>query len=287
MSERILIIGAGNVGRGLFRAFRASGGVEVLGLHARKPSPFATSSGALPASLSDANTIVLAVRDEQIDGALAELIGEVGSSGRRRVASGTAIMHTSGGAEPALIPQLGEMGLSGGTFHPLVPFANPDRAPELLRRAWIGIDGDEHARATSRRLAGHLGSRTLEIPVGGKAVYHAAAVMSSNFPVVLAAVAGRLLTDLGIPERSARHAVHSLMDAAVSNIAEAPPTDALTGPVVRGESDTVLRHLTALRGDPEARALYRRLSLAALEIAAGRGADPVRLEEIQRLLLLR
>jgi len=286
VSERVLIVGAGQVGRGLFRAFRASG-VDVLGLHGRRPSAFTTSSGALPDAMGDANTIVIAVRDNQIDDALGQIVEERGVNGQGRLASGTVIVHTSGGTEPSLIPRIAEIGLFGGTFHPLVPFANPERAPELLRRAWIGIDGDDHARAASRRLAGHVGARTLDIPPGGKNVYHAAAVMASNFPVVLAAVAGQMLSDIGVPERSAQYAVHALMEAAVSNIADRSATEALTGPVVRGDAETVQRHLVALRGNPEAKALYRRLSSAALEIASRRGVDPRRLNEIRSLLLLR
>jgi predicted short-subunit dehydrogenase-like oxidoreductase (DUF2520 family) len=285
VSERVLIVGAGQVGRGLFRAFRASG-IEVLGLHGRRASAWTTSSGTLPSTISDANTIVLAVRDNQIDDTVAELLNEQRGA-RGRIASGTVVVHTSGGAEPELIPRLSEYGLSGGTFHPLIPFANPDRVPDLMRRAWIGIDGDDPARATSRRLAGHVGARTLDIPPGGKPLYHAAAVMSSNFPVVLAAIASRALSSLGIPERSAQHAVHGLMEAAVSNIAETPPAEALTGPIVRGETDTVIRHLTALRTHAEARAVYKRLSLSALEIAAERGVDPEVIEEMRRALLLR
>lgn len=286
MSERVFIIGAGQVGRGLFRALRGAG-VELVGLHSRRPSPIATSHGVLPAVLADANTIIVAVRDDQLDGVLGDLVDATSPSGRRRLASGTVIVHTSGGAEPALIPRLGEMGLSGGTFHPLVPFANPDRAPELLRKAWIGIDGDEQARATSRRLAGHLGARTLDIPPGMKSIYHASAVISSNFPVVLAAVASGILTQAGVPERSAQHAVHSLMEAAISNMADDNPESVLTGPVMRGDVEAVQRHLQALRHNSEARALYRRLSFAALEIASRQGTDPARLAEIQRLLLLR
>lgn len=274
------------MGRGLFRAFRASG-VEVLGLHGRRPSGFTTSSGALPPAIGNANTIIVAVREEQIDDALAELMSERGAKGRGRIASGTVVVHTSGSAEPALLPQLSEYGLSGGTFHPLVAFANPERASELLKRAWIGIDGDEQAKATSRRLAGHIGARTIDIPAGGKSTYHAAAVMSSNFPVVLASLASELLIGLGIPERSAQQAVHSLMEGAVSNLADSSPGEALTGPIARGDADTVMRHLTALRGDAEARAVYKRLSLAALTIARSNGVDAARLEEIQRLLLLR
>ena len=286
MSERVFILGAGQVGVGLFRAFRAAH-VEVVGLHSRRPSPVATSSGHLPSSIGDANTIMVAVRDNQIDDAFAELVDATSTSGRRRLASGTVILHTSGGAEPEMQSRLGDMELGGGTFHPLVPFANPERAPELLRKGWIGIDGDDSARATSRRLAGQIGARTLEIPPGMKSIYHAAAVISSNFPVVLEAVASNLMISLGIPERSAHQAVHSLMEAAISNTADKDPEEALTGPVIRGDVDTVQSHLQALRYNPEARALYRRLSFAALEIANRRGTDPEQLAEIQRLLLLR
>jgi predicted short-subunit dehydrogenase-like oxidoreductase (DUF2520 family) len=286
VSERVLIVGAGQVGRGLFRAFRASG-IDVLGLHGRKASAWTTSSGALPFTISDANTIVVAVRDNQIDDAIVELLNENQRGGRGRISSGTVVVHTSGGAEPEMIPRLSEFGLSGGTFHPLVPFANPDRVPDLLKRAWIGIDGDDPARATSRRLAGHVGARTLDIPPGGKPLYHASAVMSSNFPVVLAALASDVFVSLGIGERSAQQAVHGLMEAAVSNLAESSPVDALTGPVVRGETETVMRHLAALRHEAEARAVYKRMSLAALSIAAERGVSPEVIEEMRRVLLLR
>jgi predicted short-subunit dehydrogenase-like oxidoreductase (DUF2520 family) len=286
VSERVFIVGAGQVGVGLFRAFRAAH-VEVVGLHSRRHSSVATSSGQFPAAIGDANAIIVAVRDDQLDDVLADLVDASAPAGRRRLASGTVVVHTSGGAEPELLSRLADMGLSGGTFHPLVPFANPERAPELLRRAWIGIDGDDPARATSRRLAGHIGARTLDIPPGMKSIYHAAAVISSNFPVVLEAVASNLMAEVGIPERSAQQAVHSLMEAAISNTAGASPESVLTGPVVRGDVDTVQRHLHALRHNPDARALYRRLSFAALEIAKRRGADPARLAEIQRLLLLR
>jgi predicted short-subunit dehydrogenase-like oxidoreductase (DUF2520 family) len=230
---------------------------------------------------------VLAVRDDQIDDAIAELIDQRPGTGKPRLASGTVVLHTSGSAEPELIPRLSERGLGGGTFHPLIPFGNPEKVPELLKKAWIGIDGDDLARATSRRIAGHIGSRTLEIPPGGKAMYHAAAVMSSNFPVVLAELASEVFSAIGIPERSAQQAVRGLMEAAVSNLAEHTPAEALTGPIVRGETDTIVRHLAALRSDADARAVYKRLSLAALTIASQRGVPAETIAEMQRALLLR
>ena len=77
------------------------------------------------------------------------------------------------------------------------------------------------------------------------------------------------------------------MDAAVSNLSEHSPAEALTVPVVRGETQTLMRHLAALRGEADARAVYKRLSLAALTIAAQRGVSPEVIAEMQRVLLLR
>ena len=276
MSERVFIIGPGHVGRGLFRAFRASD-VEVVGLHGKRPSGVATSSGPLPTEMASANVVIVCVRDPQIDETLEELMA---ASKSGLVQRGTVVLHTSAIAEPPGLAALSDAGFPGGTFHPLVPFSDPEVAAELLRKGWIGIDGENAARSTSRRLAGHIGARTVDIPPGKKPAYHAAAVISSNFPVVLASVAGHLLHDIGIPDSSAYQVVESLMSGALANMKHALPDDALTGPVVRGDAETVKKHLTGLRGHGSASEVYRALSAAAVEIAGRRGTDPRKLAAV-------
>jgi predicted short-subunit dehydrogenase-like oxidoreductase (DUF2520 family) len=268
------------VGRGLFRAFRASG-VEVVGFHGKRASGIASSSGPLPREIAGANVVLVCVRDNQLDAAMSEILAAAKSD---MLTAGTVVLHTSAIAEPRGLGALAEAGFPGGTFHPLVPFADPEIAAELMRKAWIGIDGDTAARNASRRLAGHLGARTLEIPTGSKPAYHAVAVISSNFPVVLASVATRLLHELGVPEASAYQAVESLISGALTNMRQSMPDDALTGPVVRGDADTVAQHLRALESHPAAREVYRALSLAAVDIAARRGTDPKKLAAIGGLL---
>ena len=280
MSERVFIIGPGHVGRGLFRAFRASG-VEVVGLHGKRPSAVATSSGAIPGEASQANVVIVCVRDPQLDDAIQE-IAVAAKDGR--ISRDTVILHTSAIAEPAALVALSSAGFPGGTFHPLVPFSDPDVSADLLRKAWIGIDGENAAKNASRRLAGHLGARTLEIPSGRKPAYHAAAVISSNFPVVLASVAGHLLHDIGIPDASAYQAVDSLMSGAIANMKQSMPDDALTGPVIRGDAETVGKHLRALGGMQPAREIYRVLSNAAVEIARRRGTDARKLAAVGAML---
>jgi predicted short-subunit dehydrogenase-like oxidoreductase (DUF2520 family) len=280
VSERVFIIGPGHVGRGLFRAFRASG-VGVVGLHGKRPSGVATSSGTLPKEMGGANVVIVSVRDPQLDDAIEELTVAARSG---LVVHGTVILHTSAIAEPSGLRALSDAGFPGGTFHPLVPFTDPEIAAELLRKGWIGIDGENAAKSASRRLAGHLGARTLDIPPGKKPAYHAAAVISSNFPVVLASVAGHLMHDIGIPDASAYQAVESLMSGALANMKQALPDDALTGPVVRGDAETVGKHLRALQGHGAASEVYRALSAAAVEIAKKRGVDAKKLLALSGLL---
>ena len=138
MSERVFIVGPGHVGRGLFRAFRASG-VEVVGLHGKRASAVATSSGDIPREASQANVVVVCVRDPQLDDAIRE-VAVAAKDGR--ISRGTVILHTSAIAEPAGLLGLSSAGYPGGTFHPLVPFSDPDVSADLLRKAWIGIDGE-------------------------------------------------------------------------------------------------------------------------------------------------
>jgi predicted short-subunit dehydrogenase-like oxidoreductase (DUF2520 family) len=280
VTERVFIIGPGHVGRGLFRAFRASG-VDIVGLHGKRPSGVTSSSGNIPAEVARANVVIVCVRDTQLDAAVEE-VQLAASDGR--IQRGTVVLHTSAIAEPRRLLELGQSGYPGGTFHPLIPFSDPDISAELLRKGWIGIDGENAAKNVSRRLAARIGARTLEIPAGGKPAYHAAAVMSSNFPVVLASVAGRLLHDIGIPDSSAYQAVESLMSGALTNMKQALPDDALTGPVVRGDAETVGKHVRGLQDHASALGVYRALSSAAVEIATRRGTDAKKLAAIAGIL---
>lgn len=248
MSERIFVVGAGKVGRGLVRAFRFSG-IEVVGLHARIPTEDATTYGDFPEDLSDANVILIAVSDSQIDPVLSRFIENIQSK-KNWIRSGTVFLHTSGSVDPESFASLQRLGMATGTFHPLIPFATPEQGASMLSDAWIGIDGSPGAQAASRRISGALGARTVNIPAGSKVAYHAAAVIASNFPIVLAAVASRVLSDRGVPQHAAENVVSSLMRSAVDNLRLGSPSEVLTGPAARGDTDTIRRHQMALRSDP-------------------------------------
>lgn len=278
MSERVFILGAGRAGLGLARALRASG-VDVVGLHGRRNAggPDGITTGVIPHGLNGANVVLIAVRDAQIDDAVRELEGA-------GLAPGTVVLHASGSAEPATLDELRSHGVPCGTFHPLLPLADPSRAAVMFRDAWVGIDGDPAARAMARTLAARLGAQTLEIPAGEKARYHAAAVLASNFPVVLLALAEQLLSDTGIDADHARRALRPLFHAAAENVGSRDAAKVLTGPVVRGDVGTVRGHLDALRDDPDVLDVYRVLARAAISVAREAGTDAAKLAAIRELL---
>src|SRR5690349_11713066 len=207
-TARVFVIGAGKAGRALAHATQI-GGIDVVGLHGRRPAG-GTTWGEWPESLARATVVLVTVRDAELDGVLRDLL----TAG---VAEGTVVLHASGTAEPPSLNRLRSQGHPAGTFHPLLPLTDPTRAAEQLHRAWIGIDGDARARSVSRELAAAIGARVVEIPDGAKARYHAAAVLVSNFPIVLFALATRVLTSAGVSEQAARGAAGTLLTAAVEN----------------------------------------------------------------------
>jgi predicted short-subunit dehydrogenase-like oxidoreductase (DUF2520 family) len=264
----------------LARAFREAG-IDVVGVHGRRPlidGPVSVTAGPLPPAIAHAGIVLVTVQDGQLYAALDELSAAP-------LAPGAVVLHASGSTDPrAALDRMRDQGHPVGTFHPLVPLAESDRAPALLRGAWIGVDGDPAAVDAACALAGRLGARVLAIPPAGRAAYHAAAVMASNFPTVLASLAASLMQSVGVDEFVARAAVRHLMRAAVINLAEAEPDVALTGPISRGDVGTVARHLEVLRATPELDAVYRALSRAAIPLAAAQGTDPAALQRIADLV---
>ena len=280
MTDRVFIFGAGRAGRSLARALRA-GGVQIVGLHGRHASiDEGITAGAPPGSLGSASCVLVTVRDAQLDSALATLA-------TASLAPQAIVLHASGSADPGALTDLRSAGHPCGTFHPLVALSDPAHAPQTLRGAWIGVDGDGDARRVSERLAAAVGAQVLYIPPGEKPRYHAAAVFASNFPTVLMCLAEELLREVGIAPEVAGRALHPLFASAVENLRGGAGADALTGPIVRGDTNTVERHLLALRAraHPDTLDAYRALSRVALRwVRDGGRGDDRRLDEIDRLL---
>ena len=179
----------------------------------------------------------------------------------RETPAGPWISHTSG-ATPlaALAPHERRFAM-----HPLQTFTKR-RGPEQLDGAWAAVSAkSEDALRTGFWLAETLGLRPFELADEGRGAYHAGAAMASNYLVTLRRSAGSLLEAAGAPSE----ALDPLMRRVVENRFE------LTGPIARGDWETLEHHLDAIRAErPELEELYRVLaeataSLAGREIPVG------------------
>lgn len=136
-------------------------------------------------------------------------------------------------------------------------------------------------------LARDLGARPKRVEGGQRVLYHAAAVFASNYVVAVMTEAVKILTAIGWSEKDAAGAVVPLADGVIANIREHGLVRALTGPIRRGEADTVTAHIRALNEldhKPPIEAVYRMLGQVALEIAREAGLDPAAAERTKRAL---
>lgn len=255
----VAIIGAGRAGRALALALtRAS--VPVLVCTRRKASlPPGINSSLEPwaTALEGAGIILVAVPDDAIE----DVAGRLTDANL----AAAVVLHCSGLRDRSALAALEGRAAGLGSFHPLQTLAGDTDAADRLRAAYAVLEGDAGAVAAGRRLAALLGMQALEITAPNKPLYHAAAVIVSNYTVALAAVAERLALAAGIPAAAAGRIFLPLLEGTWRNLEMRGATDALTGPIVRGDAGTVQAHLDAL--DEEARRLYAVMGLEALKVA--------------------
>ena len=285
-ADRLWIIGPGRLGLALGLRLRRAGAVASLVYSGRRPfapdHPLFGASDAIARYQSsvdpvpDALTgILIAVPDDAISAAVEELVSVA-------LPEGVPVLHASGSQSLDVLAPLAARGHPVGGMHALAAIADPVEGADRLRGATFGVEGEGAARALAERLVAACGGRVLAIRPGGKALYHAAAVVASNYAVALLSVAERLMAEAGVPAEESQPALAALAAGAVENVAARGPAAALTGPVARGDAATVRRHLARLSGAD--RDLYCLLGREALKLAMARGLDPAAAARLGDLL---
>ena len=210
------------------------------------------------------------------DGAVPKIATQIA---RRRPPTEVAFVHVSGALGlDALAPLAGDHEV--GSFHPLQSFPSP-QPPESFRGITVAVDASS-VRLERRlaQLARDLGARPRHVGDSERVLYHAAAVFASNYVVAVVGEAANMLHAAGWSREEAEQALLPLVEGAVRSMRSSGTVRALTGPVRRGDADTVRRHLDVV-ARPE---LYRMLASIALEIAKEAGLDAAAAGRIKRAL---
>jgi predicted short-subunit dehydrogenase-like oxidoreductase (DUF2520 family) len=266
----IAIVGGGRMGRGLALALTEAG--ERVELTSGRP----TGAGEANEFAGAAATIILAVPDD----AIATVARRLAAGGT--VTAGQAVLHLSGFHDRAVLAPLAPTGAALGSLHPLQTVAAAESAGQRWRGAYAALEGDLRAVAEGERLARLLGLHAILLPAGAKPGYHAGAVIASNYLVALAVFAARVAERAGISPGMAARIYLPLMRGALENLEHLPPSVALTGPVRRGDLETVQAHLAILA--PEDRVAYGVLGLEALRLAEAAGLEAERAAALGALL---
>jgi predicted short-subunit dehydrogenase-like oxidoreductase (DUF2520 family) len=278
-------VGAGVVGRALSVALTRRGYRVVAAFSRTKASAERLAAGLRSCSVrstaqevaDDADLIFLTLPDDAIEAVAASIRWQ-----REKIA-----IHCSGAGSMDLLDAAHKQGARVGTLHPLQTFANEEQAEHDVAGSTFALEASDDALLGElQRMTDALEGRAVILRGENKALYHASAVIASNYLVTLLDVASELWNPLNVPKAEALSALLPLVQGTVSNLEAAGLPKALTGPIARGDTGTIQRNLIALENvSPEAAALYRALGRRAIPIALAKGGiDGTTAERIRGLL---
>ncbi len=257
---RLIIIGPGRAGGSLALAAQAAGH-RIVGVLSRSPGQTYGPELGWDRPLPEADIALIAVKDEAVSEVVDHLRGRVGDL--------AVAAHLSGFLPVTVLNPLQEEGVSVGGFHPLQTLPEPDKGAAALPGSFVGIGGDALAVDALIHLAGSLGLEPFVLDDTARPAYHAAAAAAANFVVTALAVSGDLFDSAGVDAAVSR----PLVERVVANSFDGGPASALTGPIARGDIDTVIGHLTAAREVSDEVGRQFRLLAEATTIRAGREED--------------
>ena len=198
------------------------------------------------------------------------------------------VTHCCGAASIELLDAAANAGAAVGAMHPFQTFAaidGPEQAAERLRGVTFAISATGWLGEFLPGLAESLGGRGIEIPDELRPLYHASAVLSCGYLATLLDAAVGLWTSMGFTEEDGVRAAVPLARATIEAIERQGPANAVTGPVVRGDADTVAAHLELLsQHAAHLLPLYRQLTEASLPLARAKGIEEPQLAQLRRTI---
>lgn len=276
------IIGAGKVGRTLARLWYARG-YTISAIYSRSPERAGSLAAMVAARAVSRAADVPKYADLTVIAVPDDVIEQVAMGMADAEWMGKGAVHTCGSKDAAALEVLERRGALIGGLHPAFPFADVETAIKGLPGAAFAVEAAPQTplRAWLVELVAALDGKLISIPPGGKALYHAALVIASNYTVTLYAVAESLLGRLGADHPTAEAALNPLVGGTVDNLAAHGVPAALTGPLTRLDTTTIGSHLRALAAvDSSLVDMYRGLARLSYPMLKLRGLTPEPIESL-------
>jgi len=217
-----------------------------------------------PVSKSPEVDILLVTTSDRAIGDVARDLAERGG-----VSEGQIVAHMSGSLTSGELEPVRGRGALAASLHPLQSFADVSQAIKNIPGSVFCLEGDDGALGELSVIIEALEGVKLEIPAEHKPLYHAGAVVASNYLVSLVWVSLMMYEAIGLDNRAAVDALMPLIEGTLKNIRALGAPKALTGPIARGDWKTVADHLEVMRGAaPHLVAFYR--TMGELTVRAAR-----------------
>lgn len=269
MTIHVSFIGCGRLGQAIAKCLHQSGKVTIAEIVTQSASSSAAAidfigAGKLCSRISDlkaADVIIIATPDDVIAASCDAL------ANNPNLQSPYVLLHLSG-ALPSTILSSAKPLASIASVHPIKSVACAEIAANNFAGTYCAVEGDSEALPMIQTLFEPIGAKLFTLSADKKSLYHAALVMANNYLTTLHYHAAQALASVGLDETMRNQIVSSLMQEALDNLDNRPHQQALTGPIARGDHQTVANHLEALSHDSYLHSLYSKLGMGTLAISA-------------------
>lgn len=277
----ITLIGSGNLAQALGPALKSAGyRIDAVASRAnaqsrRRAAALAKKLGARVIALNnvrpDSDVIWLLHTDDALAATARLLAGQPGWRGK-------IVLHSSGALSSEVLKPLKRAGAHTVSLHPMMTFV-PGTRPNF-NFVPFAVEGDHKAVSAAQRIVRDLNAEVFEIQAANKVLYHALGSFSSPLVVATMATAERVGHAAGLTQAQTRKIMAPILQQTLRNYLEHGAATAFSGPIKRGDLETVQRHLRELQRVPGAVEVYRALVKSAL-----RDLPSTRKKELLRLVM--
>ncbi|MFC1921618.1 Rossmann-like and DUF2520 domain-containing protein [Chloroflexota bacterium] len=263
-------IGAGTVGTALAirlndRGYPVVAASSKSGISAKKLAQKIEDCNAMDdnQAVADAAELVFITTP---DGVIPQVASEV------KWHKGQSVVHCSGADSTETLEPARKLGAQVGAFHPLQTFASVEQAIQNIPGSTFAAEAEEPLLTTLKEMTTALNGDFIKLNAEDKVLYHAAAVIACNYLVTLVKLATDLWQTFDVPTNQAAKALLPLLRGTINNIENVGIPQCLTGPLARGDTGTIEKHIKAMeKTAPDVLSTYRELGRQTIPVALAKG----------------